>query len=162
MEPARSQALRGQRVVHLDRYSGRVLSDVGYRDYGAAGRVIEWGIQIHTGQQFGGVNQGAMAAACLAIVGQAVSAVVMWWKRRPVGRRSALNDVQSSMARLYFAGALSFIIASRAALNGLPSYQFGQRSAPASSLPTPYISCRSSTVPSSFQVAASYSSFGPW
>ncbi len=62
----------------------------------------------------------------------------------------------------YLAGALSFIIASRAALNGLPSYQFGQRSPPASSLPTPYISCRSSTVPSSFQVAASNSSFGPW
>ena len=83
-------------------------------------------------------------------------------KRRPGGRRSALNSAQSSMARLYLAGALSFIIASRAALNGLPAYQFGQRSPPASSLPTPYISCRSSTVPSSFQVAASNSSFGPW
>ena len=35
------------------------------------------------------------------------------------------------------ASALGFIIASRAALNGLPSYQFGQRSPPASSLPTP-------------------------
>ena len=80
----------------------------------------------------------------------------------PVGRRSALNNAQSSMARLYLAEALSFIIASRAALNGLPAYQFGQRSPPASSLPTPYISCRSSTVPSSFQVAASNSSFGPW
>ena len=81
--------VRGQRVVHLDRYSGRVLSDVGYRDYGAAGRVIEWGIQIHTGQQFGWVNQLVMAVACLAIVGLAVSAVVMWWKRRPVGRLAA-------------------------------------------------------------------------
>ena len=81
--------VRGQRVVHLDRYSGAVLSDVGYRDYGAAGRVIEWGIQIHTGQQFGWVNQLVMAAACLSIVGLAVSAVVMWWKRRPVGRLAA-------------------------------------------------------------------------
>lgn len=81
--------VRGQRVVHLDRYSGRVLSDVGYRDYGAAGRVIEWGIQIHTGQQFGWVNQLVMAAACVAIVGLAVSAVVMWWRRRPVGRLAA-------------------------------------------------------------------------
>ncbi len=85
-------------------------------------------------------------------------------KRRPCGRRLGLLQYSVEQARRYFAaaGALSFIIASRAALNGLPSYQFGQRSPPASSLPTPYISCRSSTVPSSFQVAASNSSFGPW
>ena len=85
-------------------------------------------------------------------------------KRRPCGRRLGLLQYSVEQARRYFAaaGALSFIIASRAALNGLPAYQLGQRSPPASSLPTPYISCRSSTVPSSFQVAASNSSFGPW
>ncbi|MEL6098663.1 hypothetical protein AAGG42_22510, partial [Stenotrophomonas maltophilia] len=46
-------------------------------------------------------------------------------KRRPLGRRSALNDFKSSMARRYIAEALSIIIASREAFNGLPSYQIG-------------------------------------
>ncbi|WP_435531980.1 PepSY-associated TM helix domain-containing protein [Roseateles amylovorans] len=78
-----------QRVVHLDRYSGEVLADVGYRDYGAVGKAVEWGISLHTGRQFGGLNQLVMLAGCLSIVLLAVSAVVMWWKRRPQGRLGA-------------------------------------------------------------------------
>ncbi|MBX3607362.1 MAG: PepSY domain-containing protein [Piscinibacter sp.] len=81
--------VRAQRVVHLDRYSGRVLADVGYRDYGAVGRLSEWGISLHTGGQFGLANQLVMLAGCLAIVLLAVSAAVMWWKRRPRGRLAA-------------------------------------------------------------------------
>ncbi len=78
-----------ERVVHLDRYSGAVLADVGYADYGIGGRLTEWGISLHTGRQFGWVNQLVMLAGCLAIVALAVSAVVMWWKRRPRGRLAA-------------------------------------------------------------------------
>lgn len=81
--------VRGQRVVHLDRYSGAVLADVGYADYGVAGRAVEWGVNLHTGQQFGGINRLVMLAGCLSIVLLAVSAVVMWWKRRPRGRLAA-------------------------------------------------------------------------
>jgi uncharacterized iron-regulated membrane protein len=81
--------VRDVRVVHLDRYSGAVLADIRHADYGIAGRAIEWGISIHTGRQFGWVNQLVMLAACLAIVALAVSAAVMWWKRRPHGRLAA-------------------------------------------------------------------------
>lgn len=81
--------VRGQRVVHLDRYSGAVLANVGYADYGIAGRVVEWGINLHTGRQFGALNRLVMLAGCLSIVALAVSAVVMWWKRRPSGRLAA-------------------------------------------------------------------------
>jgi uncharacterized iron-regulated membrane protein len=81
--------VRDVRVVHLDRYSGAVLADIGYRDYGIAGKATEWGISIHTGRQFGWVNQLVMLAGCLAIVMLAVSAAVMWWKRRPHGRLAA-------------------------------------------------------------------------
>jgi uncharacterized iron-regulated membrane protein len=81
--------VRGQRVVHLDRYSGKVLADVGYADYGAAGRLVEWGINLHTGVQFGWVNQLVMLGGCLAVMLLSVSAVVMWWKRRPRGRLAA-------------------------------------------------------------------------
>lgn len=81
--------VRSQRVVHLDRYSGAVLVDVGYPDYGAAGRAVEWGIGLHTGRQFGLINQLVMLAGCLSILALAISAVVMWWKRRPRGRLAA-------------------------------------------------------------------------
>lgn len=81
--------VRDLRVVHLDRYSGAVLADVGYADYGSVARAAEWGISIHTGRQFGTANQLVMLAGCLAIVALAVSAAVMWWKRRPPGRLAA-------------------------------------------------------------------------
>ncbi|MFE8645361.1 PepSY-associated TM helix domain-containing protein [Sphingomonas sp. NCPPB 2930] len=74
-----------QRVVHLDRYSGQVLVDMRYADYGTVGRWLEWGINVHLGQEFGVPNQAVLVAACLAIVLLCVSAAAMWWKRRPTG-----------------------------------------------------------------------------
>ncbi len=78
-----------ERVVHLDQYTGQVLVDVGFADYGVAGKATELGITLHTGQQFGLFNQLLMLAGCLAIVLLAVSAVVMWWKRKPSGKLGA-------------------------------------------------------------------------
>lgn len=77
--------LSRQRVVHLDRFSGKVLLDMRYADYGPLGKSLEWGINVHLGQQYGLANQLLMLAACLAIVLLCVSAAMMWWKRRPPG-----------------------------------------------------------------------------
>lgn len=77
--------LSQQRVVHLDQYSGQPLLDMRYADYGPLGKWLEWGINTHMGQTFGLVNQIVLLAACLAIIMLAVSAAVMWWKRRPAG-----------------------------------------------------------------------------
>ncbi|WP_323131105.1 PepSY-associated TM helix domain-containing protein [Sinorhizobium medicae] len=77
--------LSQQRVVHLDQYSGKPLLDMSYSDYGPLGKWLEWGINVHMGQEFGLVNQIVLLAACIAIVALAVSAGVMWWKRRPAG-----------------------------------------------------------------------------
>ncbi|PWK75659.1 PepSY domain-containing protein [Aminobacter sp. AP02] len=74
-----------QRVVHLDQYSGKPLIDMGFGDYGPLGKWLEWGISVHMGQEFGLANQLVLLAACLGIVLLAVSAAVMWWKRRPSG-----------------------------------------------------------------------------
>jgi len=71
------------RVVYLDQYDARVLDDVGYARFGGAAKVIEWGIAVHQGQQFGTVNRYLMLAGCIAIVVLAVTSVTMWWKRRP-------------------------------------------------------------------------------
>ncbi|MCM5626842.1 PepSY-associated TM helix domain-containing protein, partial [Xanthomonas hortorum] len=77
--------LQRQRVIHLDQYSGAVLLDMTYRDYGLIGRALEWGINVHLGQQYGTANQLILLLACAAIVLLCVSAAVMWWKRRPAG-----------------------------------------------------------------------------
>jgi len=77
--------LSKQRVVHLDQYSGTPLIDMSYADYGPLGKSLEWGINTHLGQQFGLANQLVLLAACVAIILLAVSAAVMWWKRRPAG-----------------------------------------------------------------------------
>uniref|UniRef100_UPI003B983FFE PepSY domain-containing protein n=1 Tax=unclassified Brucella TaxID=2632610 RepID=UPI003B983FFE len=77
--------LSQQRVVHLDQYSGKPLIDMSFADYGPFGKSLEWGINVHMGQEFGLANQLVLAAACIGIVVLAVSAGVMWWKRRPKG-----------------------------------------------------------------------------
>jgi len=74
-----------QRVVHMDQYSGRILLDMGYADYGALGRGLEWGINVHLGQQYGTFNRLVLLLACAAIFLLCVSGAVMWWKRRPAG-----------------------------------------------------------------------------
>lgn len=80
--------LRG-RVIHLDQYTGDVLVDLEFSDLGALGRASEWGTSIHMGQAFGLVNQLILLLACIAIILMAVSALIMWWKRRPPGSLGA-------------------------------------------------------------------------
>ncbi|MCD0506217.1 PepSY-associated TM helix domain-containing protein, partial [Bordetella petrii] len=77
--------LAGQRVVHLDQYSGKPLLDMSYADYGPLGKALEWGINVHMGQEFGLANQLVLLAACAGIVLMSVAGAVMWWKRRPAG-----------------------------------------------------------------------------
>lgn len=77
--------LSKQRVVHLDQYSGKPLIDMTYADYGPVGKALEWGVNVHMGQEYGLANQLFMLALCLATILMSVSAGVMWWKRRPAG-----------------------------------------------------------------------------
>ncbi|WP_132251280.1 PepSY-associated TM helix domain-containing protein [Methylobacterium segetis] len=75
-----------QRMISLDQYTGRPLVDVRFGDLGGVARAIQYGIGIHKGEHWGRANQFAMLAFCLATLLLAVTAAVMWWKRRPAGR----------------------------------------------------------------------------
>lgn len=75
--------LSQQRVVHLDQHTGEPLVDMSYEDYGPMGRWLEFGINFHMGQQFGLANQLLLLVVCIGNIILAVSAAVMWWKRRP-------------------------------------------------------------------------------
>jgi uncharacterized iron-regulated membrane protein len=77
--------ITGERVIHLDQYTGEVLYDAGLNDLGTLGWAAEWGISIHMGQAWGLANQIVLLLACAAMIGLCVAAAVMWWQRRPVG-----------------------------------------------------------------------------
>lgn len=73
------------RLLYIDQYSGKIIADLGYAQYGAGARAIEWGIATHQGMEYGAFNRYLMLAGCLALALLAISAPVMWWKRRPSG-----------------------------------------------------------------------------
>ena len=75
----------GDRTVHLDQHSGRVLADVRFADYGLGGRAMAVGIALHKGY-LGLWNLMLDTLVCVAVVFMAVSGLVMWWRRRPSGR----------------------------------------------------------------------------
>ena len=80
---------QGQRTLYFDRYSGRLIKDVSYRDYGWGAKAIELGVQLHMGNYFGRANQILMLVPCIGIVLLVISGVWMWWKRKPDGKLAA-------------------------------------------------------------------------
>ncbi|MFB2531241.1 PepSY-associated TM helix domain-containing protein [Paracoccus sp. p4-l81] len=72
------------RTVHVDRFSGRILADIRFADYGLAGKTMAVGIPLHMGLM-GTLNAVANILICALLIAVAVSGAVMWWKRRPTG-----------------------------------------------------------------------------
>jgi uncharacterized iron-regulated membrane protein len=69
-------------TLHIDQYSGKVLADVRWSDYGLVPKAVEMGTSIHMGKYFGLSNQLLMLFAALVVILLAVSGAVMWWQRR--------------------------------------------------------------------------------
>ncbi|SEM88575.1 Uncharacterized iron-regulated membrane protein [Pseudomonas sp. ok272] len=76
---------RNDATLHVDQYSGKVLADVRWEQYGNVARATEVGVMLHEGKMFGTVNQIIVLLICLMILFSAVSGVVIWFKRRPQG-----------------------------------------------------------------------------
>lgn len=85
MASYRPDQVEKTRIIYVDQYSGQILGDTGFAHYGPAAKAIEWGIAVHQGMEYGIINRALMLAGCLAILLLAVTAPVMWWKRRPKG-----------------------------------------------------------------------------
>ncbi|ARU87269.1 PepSY domain-containing protein [Pseudomonas sp. M30-35] len=77
---------RNDATLHIDQYSGKVLADIRWSDYGLVARTVETGVMLHEGKMFGLANQLLMLLVCLMILLSSVSGLVLWWKRRPQGR----------------------------------------------------------------------------
>lgn len=84
---------QGQRTIHLDQYSGQVLGDVRFADYGWAAKGVELGVQLHMGNYFGRINQMVMLVACLGVIILSLTGPIMWWRRRPTGGLGAPREL---------------------------------------------------------------------
>lgn len=80
------------RTVHIDRYTGKVLVDVGFAEYGPAGKAMAVGIAFHEGDM-GVWNVALVTLFCLSVIFLSVSGIVMWWMRRPKGAARLLPPV---------------------------------------------------------------------
>lgn len=70
------------RTLHIDRFTGNVLADVGYADYSAFAKAMAWGVAFHEGDM-GLWNVALNTLFCLAMILLPLSGLVMWWRRRP-------------------------------------------------------------------------------
>lgn len=75
--------------LHIDQYSGKVLADVRYHDFGRIAKFYTFGIIAHEGQLFGLANQILGMIACLGIILLAITGLAMWRSRRPRGELGA-------------------------------------------------------------------------
>jgi len=78
----------GDRTVHIDRFTGKVLADVAFADYSLAGKAMAVGIALHQGN-LGPLNTALNLLFCLFVLFMCVSGIAMWWSRRPAGRVGA-------------------------------------------------------------------------
>jgi uncharacterized iron-regulated membrane protein len=73
------------RELALDPASGAVLHEQRFADKSLLDKSIHVGIAAHEGQLFGLPNQLLGLATALGLMTLSVSAIVMWWRRRPGG-----------------------------------------------------------------------------
>ena len=78
--PAKAE---NEATIHLDQYSGAVLADYRFANYGLIGKIVALGITLHKGTEFGLINQLISLAICLGIILVAVSGFYLWLKRKP-------------------------------------------------------------------------------
>ncbi|SDT27941.1 Uncharacterized iron-regulated membrane protein [Paenibacillaceae bacterium GAS479] len=100
-------------TLHIDQYSGAVLTDVRFADYGIMGKVIMLGIAFHEGKLFGLANQILGLIACLGLILISAGSYVMWRKRAPAGKLGAPNkprDRKVTIGLLIIMGALGIIM----------------------------------------------------
>jgi uncharacterized iron-regulated membrane protein len=73
------------RELALHPATGALLHEKGFADQPAFDKAINVGIAAHEGQLFGLPNQLLGLFTALGLVAICVSAIVMWWRRRPGG-----------------------------------------------------------------------------
>ncbi len=76
-------------TMTLDPISGRIVSRRTFAQLPLIDRLIGYGVAIHVGALFPPLNQILGVFTALGLITMAISAVVMWWRRRPTGTLGA-------------------------------------------------------------------------
>ncbi len=71
--------------VHVDVYSGNVIADYRWKDFGFVGKITLMSVALHEGTWFGAWNQALNSAVAVGVLGLIVTGLWMWWMRRPSG-----------------------------------------------------------------------------
>ena len=84
---ARSDAAnRPQRVdLVLDAATGQVIKRTDFAQRPVVDRLVGYGVAAHEGQLFGWLNQALGVFTAVGLILVSVSAVKLWWSRRPAG-----------------------------------------------------------------------------
>ncbi|WDF01989.1 PepSY-associated TM helix domain-containing protein [Shouchella hunanensis] len=93
---------RDEATMYVDQYTGAVLADYRYDDYGLVGKWMATGITIHKGLEFGLLNQLFGLLICIGLVGIIVSGFFLWRRRKPQHHMGApkANSIRHNRALL--------------------------------------------------------------
>lgn len=67
--------------IHIDQYSGEVLSQALWSDFSIWSKMIAIGVALHEGKYFGILNQIINLIGCLGLILVIISGYFMWFKR---------------------------------------------------------------------------------
>lgn len=76
----------GRSRVYVDQFSGRPLFVENTRTAPLGTRILNLKRSVHTGDVFGAPTRAIYCVTSLALVGQVVTGVLIWWNRRPPAR----------------------------------------------------------------------------
>ncbi|WP_066059657.1 PepSY-associated TM helix domain-containing protein [Robertmurraya korlensis] len=88
-------------TMHIDQYTGAVLTDYRFDHYGFMGQVIALGITLHKGTQFGLINQLVSFFICLGMILVALSGFYLWIKRKPKKSMGAPKSTSIKNMKLF-------------------------------------------------------------
>lgn len=80
-------------VLIIDQYSGEIIHDVRWANTPFLARAVALGVKLHRGEYFGFPNQMLALATAVVLLFICISAMVMWWQRRPAGTLGAPASV---------------------------------------------------------------------
>jgi uncharacterized iron-regulated membrane protein len=101
---AQNRPLRVTLVV--DGNSGAILQRQDFAQRPLLDRIIGTGVAAHEGQLFGWFNQALGVVTALGLITLCISALAMWWKRRPIGVLGAPAAIASPRVAIGFVALL--------------------------------------------------------
>ncbi|WP_323707229.1 PepSY domain-containing protein [Mammaliicoccus vitulinus] len=99
-------APKEETTAYFDQYSGKLLDQVDYEDYGIVGKWFSFGIPLHEGHLFGTANKVINLLVCLTFIGGIVFGFLSWMRRKNAGSFGAPPQMKGRVP----IGLIAFLI----------------------------------------------------